>query len=215
MAARRVVALFALSLALLGLAACGAAPAATQPTAAPTTASAPTTAPAATVASTAAPGVTEAATAAAGQGAISDPFAYCAAVGTVDEPDARYSGPAKPDAVIKGIMKALDMPSDAPAEPFVETTVWRCMGGKLLACNIGANIPCMGKANTDRAPIPAVEQYCKENPSSDGIPAVVTGRETVYEWGCKDGQPTILRQFTQVDAQGFLSAFWYEIAPQS
>jgi hypothetical protein len=31
------------------------------------------------------------------QARFSDPFAYCAAVGTIDAPDARYTGPRVPD----------------------------------------------------------------------------------------------------------------------
>jgi hypothetical protein len=30
-----------------------------------------------------------------------DPFAYCATVGTIDMPDARYTGPQMPDAVVR------------------------------------------------------------------------------------------------------------------
>jgi hypothetical protein len=31
-----------------------------------------------------------------------DPFAYCAAVETIDTPDGRYSGAKMPDAIIQG-----------------------------------------------------------------------------------------------------------------
>jgi hypothetical protein len=33
---------------------------------------------------------------------FTDPFAYCAAVGTVDAPDSRYTGPKVPEAVAQG-----------------------------------------------------------------------------------------------------------------
>ncbi len=39
-----------------------------------------------------------------------DPFAYCAAVRTIDAPDARYVGPAVPDAVVRGLQAALQRP---------------------------------------------------------------------------------------------------------
>src|SRR5215213_4012987 len=39
----------------------------------------------------------------AGGETYSDPFAYCAAVGTLDEPDARYTGEAVPDVIAEGI----------------------------------------------------------------------------------------------------------------
>jgi hypothetical protein len=34
---------------------------------------------------------------------FSDPFAYCAAVGTADTPGPRYTGPAMPEAVARGL----------------------------------------------------------------------------------------------------------------
>ena len=35
-----------------------------------------------------------------------DPFAYCAAVGTVDAPDRRHTGPALPPTIARGLQKA-------------------------------------------------------------------------------------------------------------
>jgi hypothetical protein len=43
---------------------------------------------------------------------------------------------------------------------------------------------------------------------------VVTGRATVFAWRCTDGNPEIVSQFAEPDAQGFLSDIWYEIAPE-
>jgi hypothetical protein len=43
------------------------------------------------------------------QARFSDPFAYCAAVGTIDAPDARYTGPKVPEVVArfeKGLRRA-------------------------------------------------------------------------------------------------------------
>ncbi|OUC07989.1 hypothetical protein RY27_11640 [Litorilinea aerophila] len=44
-------------------------------------------------------------------------------------------------------------------------------------------------------------------------PAAVTGHETVYEWRCTDGSPTIVRQVLEVDEEGYPVNFWYEIQP--
>ncbi len=60
-----------------------------------------------------------------------------------------------------------------------------------------------------------MEDFCEANPNADVIPAVVTGRETVYEWRCTDGFPRIVKQLFAPDAQGFISNFWYEINPKS
>ena len=76
---------------------------------------------------------------------------------------------------------------------------------------MGANLPCEAKADTDRTPTQDEIDFCQANPDSDFIPAVVTGRETVYEWRCAAGQPEIVRQVSEPDAQGFLSEIWYQI----
>lgn len=144
---------------------------------------------------------------------FSDPFAYCAAVGTIDAPDARYVGPEVPDAIVKALRKKLEISDDAPKEWVVKGTVWRCMDGKVWACFIGANIPCKAKANTSRTPTSEMIDFCKEQPNADVIPASVTGRETVYEWRCQDGAPKIVKQVFTPDARGFIADFWYEISP--
>ena len=145
--------------------------------------------------------------------AFTDPFAYCAAVSTIDAPDARYTGPQVPDAVVNGLRKALHASSDLPSDVLARGTSWRCMDGRVYACFVGANLPCESKANTDRTPTQPERDYCAQNPNSDFIPAVVTGRETVYEWRCVNGEPQIARQLAQPDARGFISDIWYAISP--
>lgn len=145
------------------------------------------------------------------EASFADPFAYCSAVGAVDAPDARYAGPKTPDAVVRGLMKAMNVGAGAPVDEFTRLTKWRCMSGKLYGCNIGANIPCDEKADTNRTPTAAMDDFCKTNPASASIPAVVTGRATVYEWKCVSGKPAIAKELTKPDARGFLTMFWYEI----
>lgn len=142
-----------------------------------------------------------------------DPFAYCAAVGTVDQPDGRWAGPPVPDAVVEGLIRAAGIPADTSREQLARTTFWRCMGGRVYACFVGASLPCQAKADTRRTPSPAMRQYCRQNPGADAIPAVVTGRETVYAWRCTGKRPTIVRQVAYPDARGFLRNIWYEIRP--
>lgn len=141
-----------------------------------------------------------------------DPFAYCAAVGTIDAPDATYTGPHVPQSVAEGLQKALNAPG-TPLDILESGSSWRCMDGDVYACFVGANLPCEAKANTDKAPTQEEIDFCQANPSSDFIPAVVTGRETVFEWRCRDGAPEIVKQILQPDAQGFLSDIWYNISP--
>ena len=144
---------------------------------------------------------------------FADPFTYCAAVGTVDVPDARYAGPAMPEAVLRGLKAALDLPADAPSAPLATNSVWRCMDGKIYACTIGANLPCSEKADTRRQPGAALVEFCRQNPDAGVIPMAVTGRATVFEWRCAGETPAIVRQFAQADAAGYLAGIWHEIDP--
>jgi len=143
----------------------------------------------------------------------SDAFEYCASVGTVDQPEAPYSGTEMPEAVAVKLRLASGAASDAPLDPFIHNAFWRCMDGKVYACFVGANLPCMEKADLDPTPSTAEIEYCKENPASEFIPAVVTGRETVLSWSCVDGVPQAGEQLFQVDSQGFIADFWYLIDP--
>jgi hypothetical protein len=145
---------------------------------------------------------------------FNDPFSYCAAVGTIDAPDSRYVGPKVPESIARGLQAALQLSASAPLEFLINGSSWRCMDGKVYACTVGANLPCEEKADTSRTPSTPLTQYCQQNPDAD-IPAVVTGRATVYEWKCQNGAPTIVRQVFQPDARGFLSNIWYEIEPGS
>jgi hypothetical protein len=145
-----------------------------------------------------------------GQTEYSDPFAYCAAVGTVDAPDARYSGDPMPESIIQGMIQQGIVSGDAPLD-FVKNAVWRCMDGNVWVCHFGANLPCTEKADTSQVPTSAMEDFCKANSTADSIPAAVTGRATVYEWACNDGKPEVVKQVFHSDAQGFLAEFWYEL----
>src|SRR5690606_14337260 len=110
---------------------------------------------------------------AAGPSAASftDPFAYCKAVGTIDEPDGRYTGPKMPESLAAALRDRFKAPRDASLEAFVKNSFWRCMDGKVYACNVGANIPCQEKADASREPNAGMIDYCKTNPFEDHIPA--------------------------------------------
>ena len=148
------------------------------------------------------------------QQAFTDPFSYCAAVGTVDSPDSRYTGPKITEEIINGFKKAAGLEaSTEPMEMFKQTTIWRCMDAKVYACNFGANLPCSSKANTDKTPSPAMVDYCKANQDSDFIPMSVTGHSTIYSWHCVKDAPELLNQIETVDPAGFLEGIWYAIEP--
>jgi len=164
--------------------------------------------------STAAPATETATDTAATQATYSDPYAYCAAVGQIDTPDARYTGPQMNDSLFKDYLKAagLDASTDYP-DAFKQMTIWRCMDNKVYACNFGANIPCNSKADTDKTPTQAMNDYCTQNPDSDFIPMSVTGHSVIYSWHCNKNTPEILDQTDTVDAAGYQTSFWTALTP--
>jgi hypothetical protein len=143
-------------------------------------------------------------------GSFTDPFAYCAAVGTIDTPDSRYTGPHMPDALVQGLRKASGASADAPDEWFTNGSYWRCMDNQVYACTVGANLPCADKANTGKTPTQAEKDFCQANPTAV-IPAAVTGNESIYAWTCKQDKPEIDQQVFHVDSQGFIVEIWYAI----
>lgn len=151
-----------------------------------------------------------AATPAAAPAQFTDPLAYCAAAGTIDAPDARYTGPQYPEAITQGLIAQGLVVADAPKE-IVEHYTWRCAGGKVRACHFGNNLPCTDKADTNKTPWAELNEFCTANPDAEVIPAVVTGRATVYEWRCQGGTPQIVKQVFTADPQGYIAEFWYTI----
>lgn len=142
-----------------------------------------------------------------------DPFAYCRAVGTIDAPDARYKGPALPESIVRGLMKAFGAPADAPLAAFERGTSWRCMDGTVYACNVGANLPCTEKPDPDPSPTDAMRSYCAENPDSDFIPMYVTGHATIYSWSCAGKEPRRGARTGELDPRGYIASIWHRIPP--
>jgi len=142
-----------------------------------------------------------------------DPFAYCAAVGTVDKPGAEYTGPAFSEDLALAIQRAMNVP-DTPLEILQNGSTWRCVDGKVYGCFVGANLPCEAKANTSEEPDEAMIEFCQANPDADVVPAAVARQEAVYEWRCGGTQPEIVRQVATVDAQGFIADIWYELSAE-
>lgn len=144
----------------------------------------------------------------------SNAFAYCRAIGTIDKPDSRYTGPTPPPDVIAGLKRAFHAPASATANKvFTHGTYWRCMDKAVYACNVGANLPCNSPANTDSAPTRGEKQYCAENHDAAFIPMYVTGHDTVYNWSCEGVKPVAGKQIVKVDSQGYLANIWYHVPP--
>ncbi|MGN6116345.1 MAG: hypothetical protein ACTHN2_12585 [Nitrobacter sp.] len=99
---------------------------------------------------------------------------------------------------------------DARGEPdpssFATQAHYRCMGGKVMACFIGANLPC-SKINTTKHN-PGVIGFCKENPNAGLVPAVATGHDSAYAFKCRDGKPVVDGTTWTLDKRGFARKIW-------
>jgi hypothetical protein len=93
-----------------------------------------------------------------------------------------------------------------PAEQIQRSTYFRCDAGRVLVCNIGANLPC-GKANTSRQ-LPSADAWCAEHPGSDFIPMYVTGHDTIYRWRCSGVRAATIGAPAEVDRRGFIARYW-------
>jgi hypothetical protein len=96
--------------------------------------------------------------------------------------------------------------TSVPPQMALDSTVFRCADGHVLACTTGANLPC-GKANLSLTSTGAAE-WCRDNPSAAFVPAVATGHYTIYQWRCRNGSPEIVRQMSAVDSRGFVAGYW-------
>ena len=126
------------------------------------------------------------------------PADYCRRVGT---DDARRTIPPEMAPAVEKLF-ALSMPDD----PVARTTYFRCLDGAVMACNVGANLPC-GKANASRS-IPAARQYCRSHPDASFIPMAVTGHDTIYRWRCSGTHAMAGGPGEALDSRGFIARLW-------
>lgn len=125
--------------------------------------------------------------------------AYCARVG--DDDELRPPPPSLASAIGR-----LFHVSERDA---LTTSYYRCAGGDVLVCRVGANLPC-GKANTAKH-LPAATQWCETHPNSDFIPMVVTGHDTPYSWRCVGSTAQAGAPVGKLDARGFFTAYWKKV----
>lgn len=131
--------------------------------------------------------------------AAQTPAEVCKSVGTDDT-----THPV-PEALAPAVNTAFKM--RMPAKMVADTTVFRCVGGHVMACTTGANLPC-GQANASRTPNAGMVQWCHDKPDENFIPAYMTGHDTIYQWDCHGGSPRVVRQTWHVDPRGFVAEFW-------
>jgi hypothetical protein len=138
--------------------------------------------------------------------ATSDPFAYCAAIGSIDRP-AGGSSPV-PMALEPFLARVLGLPAGLDFRP--ESYYWRCMNGVVFVCAIGANIPCAAKADLARRNVGA-DTYCQDNPEARLVPAYATGHETLYAWSCSLGHALAGKRMAKLDPRGYRIDIWHPV----
>jgi hypothetical protein len=130
------------------------------------------------------------------QAGSTSPQQFCARAGNDDQL-------RKPPASLTPAIKRLFGISGQYAR---NSTYYRCAGGQVALCYVGANLPC-GKADQRRT-LPPADLWCRDNPDAEVIPMVVTGHDTLYEWHCVGRQAKPAGEIGKLDSRGFFSANW-------
>ncbi len=111
---------------------------------------------------------------------------------------------------VKAFKKLFPNTTSAPREQELQTQAnYRCMNGKVLACFVGANLPCarMSAARDN----PGADEFCKTNPNDDVVPAFATGHDAVYAYKCQNGKAVVSGQPWVLDKRGFATRLWAEV----
>jgi aconitase A len=85
----------------------------------------------------------------------------------------------------------------------------RCVGSKLVACYVGANLVC-DKADIRRS-LPGATAWCHANPGSQLIPMSATGHGTIYQWSCQGPRAVPGNASMRVDPQGYIAENWKDV----
>jgi hypothetical protein len=114
------------------------------------------------------------------------------------------------DGTVKAFKKLFPDASGTPQESELQTQAnYRCMNGKVLACFVGANLPC-AKMNGARDN-PGADAFCKTNPNDDVVPAFATGHDAVYSYKCRNGKAVVTGAVWALDKRGFAKKLWAEV----
>jgi len=132
----------------------------------------------------------------------------------VNDDTVRDYQPSLHDAALKAFKKFFPNAARKPTDEMLASQAkFRCMGGKIYACFVGANLPC-SKMNAEQSNAGA-EAFCKDNPAADSVPMVATGHDTIYSYRCKDGHAEVARKLYQTDQRGFAQSLWTTVATET
>jgi aconitase A len=85
----------------------------------------------------------------------------------------------------------------------------RCVGSKLIACYVGANLIC-DKADTRRS-LTGATAWCRANPGSQFIPMSATGHGTIYQWSCQGPRAIAGNASMHLDRHGYIAENWKDV----
>ena len=118
--------------------------------------------------------------------------------------------PALRDETVRAFKTVFPDATDAPADDALQSqAIFRCMGGKVLVCFVGANLPC-ARMNASRDNTGA-DAFCKDNPNQDFVPAFATGHDAVYSYRCRNGKAEVTGSSWELDERGFARTLWTEL----
>lgn len=146
------------------------------------------------------------------QEAYRDPVQYCVAIGTIDRPDNRYAGPASPEWITDALGRTLHLVPTVTNE-MVLPVEWRCASGSVMACSRGLGMSCDEKADDSRVPSRAALEFCRAFPNIDKPLPNLDGLLSKYTWDCSAGWPHIIGLRPDIDAEGYLTRYWFRVTP--
>lgn len=123
--------------------------------------------------------------------AAADPGDLCAKVGD-DDHLRPYDPSLRPDFV--RAYKALNPKAKGTlGDPLLKAqAVYRCMDHKLMACFVGANLPC-GKIDKTAANRGA-EAFCRANAGNQDVPLYASGHDSAFHFRCENGRAVVAGQ---------------------
>lgn len=93
-----------------------------------------------------------------------------------------------------------------PVDADLKTGVYRCMDARLVACLVGANLPCF-KMDTARHNTGA-DAFCQNNKDNDAVPLVASGHASIYAYKCVGTRAEIADTMYKLDERGFARDLW-------
>jgi hypothetical protein len=87
---------------------------------------------------------------------------------------------------------------------------WRCMGGKVMACYLGASgSACLKTMKVDAERMATFRKFCRDNPDDNFIPMSLI-RNLASTWRC-DYKTPVQTTTTPVDKAGYYIGSWWEV----